>query len=300
MLAAAAATYLFADNYLALATTVVCMIIFALSLDLVVGYAGIDTLGHAAFFGVGAYAAGLYALHLSSEPISGLLVAAVAAAVVGLFSGLLVLRTRGLSLVMLTLAVASVLHEAANAAKSITGGADGLSGFTIAPVFGVFAFDLYGRTAFLYGVVVLAVVFALCRVVVASTFGLTIRGIKENPMRMRLLGVPIMARLVTVYVLSAALAGVAGALSAQVTGVAALDSLGFLLSGNVLIMLIVGGTGRLYGAVVGAIVFVVFADRAAAVDPVDWLFALGLLLILAVRFAPDGLVGLASRLRVRR
>ena len=226
MLAAAAATYLFADTYLALATTAVCMIIFALSLDLVVGYAGINTLGHAAFFGIGAYAAGLYALHLSSEPISGLIVAAVAAAVVGLLSGLLVLRTRGLSLVMLTLAVASVVREAANAGKSITGGAAGLSGFAIAPIFGVFAFDLYGRTAFLYGVVVLAVVFALCRVVVASTFGLTIRGIKENPMRMRLLGVPIMARLVTVYVLSAALAGVAGALSAQVTGVAALEQFG--------------------------------------------------------------------------
>lgn len=295
----AAGTYLFGSNYLFLATSVLSMVLLVLSLDLATGYAGIDTLGQSAFFGTGAYAAGLYALHLSSEPISGLVVGALAAGLVGFLSGLLVLRSRGLTLVMLTLAVASALHEFANLAKSLTGGADGLTGYSIAPIFGLFRFDLLGRTAYIYLVVVFAIVFVLCRVLVASPFGLTIRGIKQNPLRMRLLGVPVLRRLLTMYTISAAVAGVAGALTAQITGLIGLDSLGFLLSGNALVMLVLGGAGQLYGAVFGAIVFVVFSDRAAAIDPVNWLLGLGIVLILAVRFVPDGVIGLLHSVTAR-
>jgi branched-chain amino acid transport system permease protein len=291
LIALAVGTYIFGGDYLFLATSVLSMVILVVSLDLATGYAGIDTLGHSAFFGTGAYAAGLYALHLSTEPISGIFVGALAAALVAFLSGLLVLRSRGLTLVMLTLAVASALHEFANLAKGLTGGADGLAGYSIAPVLGLFRFDLFGRTAFIYSLAVFAVVFVFCRILVSSPFGLTIRGIKENPQRMRLLGVPVLRRLVTMYAISAAIAGVAGALTAQITDLVGLDSLGFILSGNALIMLVLGGTGRLYGAVFGAIVFVVFSDRAAAIDPVNWLFGLGIVLILAVRFAPNGLIG---------
>jgi branched-chain amino acid transport system permease protein len=283
-------TYIFGSDYLVLATSALSMVVFVLSLDLATGYGGIDTLGHSAFYGSGAYAAGLYALHLSAEPISGLLVGALAAALIAVLSGLLVLRSRGLTLVMLTLAVASALHEFANVAKGLTGGADGLTGYIIAPILGLFRFDLFGRTAYLYALAVFAVIFVFCRFLVASPFGLTIRGIKENPLRMRLLGIPVLRRLVALYAISATVAGIAGALTAQITGVVGLDSLGFLLSGNALIMLVLGGPGRLYGAVFGAIVFVVFSDRAAAIDPVNWLFGLGIALILVVRFAPRGLV----------
>ena len=292
----AALMYFAASRYLPLGTQVMIQIAFALSLDLALGYGGIDSLGHVAFFGMGAYAAGLFAMHVVTEPITGLAVAAGIGALTGLVTGPLVLRTRGLTLVMLTLAVATMLHELANAnlMKPITGGADGLFGFKIAPLFGIFPFDLAGRTAYWYSLGVVAFVFFTCKLVVNSPFGLVIRGIRDNPVRMRMLGVKVTARLVTLYCISGALAAIAGALSAQVTKLVGLDSLAFLLSGNALVMLILGGTGNLYGAIIGATLFVVLSDRAAAVDPFNWLFAIGAVLILAVRFAPQGIVGLVT------
>lgn len=292
----AATMYFAASRYLPLGTQVMIQVAFVLSLDLALGYGGINSLGHVAFFGMGAYAAGLFALYVTTEPITGLLVAGCIGAFTGLVTGPLVLRTRGLTLVMLTLAVATLLHELGNASimKPITGGADGLFGFKIAPIFGMFSFDLAGRTAYWYSLGVVAFVFFICKVVVNSPFGLAIRGIRDNPVRMRMLGVNVTSRLVTLYCISGALAGVAGALSAQVTKLVGLDSLAFLLSGNALVMLILGGTGNLYGAIVGATLFVVLSDRAAAFDPFNWLFAIGALLILAVRFAPQGIVGLVT------
>lgn len=294
LLLAAVATYFFADLYLALATSVLIMIIFALSLDLVQGYCGIETLGHAAFFGSGAYAAGLFALHVSPDPLLGLLAGAVVAALVGLVTGIVVLRVSGLTQIMLTLVCATLLYEAGNVAKSITMGDDGLTGYTIAPVLGKFEFDIYGHTAYLYALAVLLVVYLFTQFLVNSPFGLTVKGIRENATRMSLLGVR-----VGFYTLAAALAGVAGALSAQVNNIVALDTLSFTLSANLLVMLALGGTGRLYGAALGAIVFMVLSDRIAAIDPTNWLAALGALLIVVVRFAPDGLIGLVDRLAAR-
>jgi branched-chain amino acid transport system permease protein len=291
-LAALLAYFAFPD-YLSLGTQVMIAIIFALALDLALGYGGVASLGHAAFFGIGAYAAGLWALYVTTEPISGLVAAAVAGAVGALLAGPLVLRTRGLTLVMLTLAVATLLQAVANAEwfKPVTGGADGLFGYQIAPVLGVFSFDLEGSTGYWYAASAMAVVFFLSKAIVNSPFGLTIRGIRENPVRMRMLGVPVIHRLVVLYIISGAFAAIAGALSAQVTRLVGLDSLAFMQSGNVLVMLILGGIGSLYGAFLGATLFVVLSDRAAEIDPFNWLFAVGIVLILAVRFAPQGLVG---------
>ncbi len=291
--------YIAANKYLPLGTQVMIYIIFALALDLALGYGGVATLGHAAFFGLGAYAAGLYALDVSGEPISGLVVAAAAGGLGGLIAGPLLLRTRGLTFVMLTLAVATLLHELANSFKSVTGGADGLFGFKIAPVLGLFPFDLAGRTAYWYGAGVMAVIYFLCKVLVNSPFGLIVKGIRENPVRMQMLGVPVTRRLVVLYAISGAFAAVAGGLSAQVTALVGLDSLTFTVSANGLVMLILGGTGSLYGAFLGAFVFVVLSDRAAAVSPFHWLFAVGIVLILAVRYAPQGLVGLVESLAAR-
>ena len=292
----AAALYSITSRYLPLGTQVMIQIVFAMSLDLALGYGGIDSLGHVAFFGMGAYSAGLFATHVSSDPILGMLVAAVAGALTGLITGPVVLRTRGLTLVMMTLAVATMLQELgnANAMKPVTGGADGLFGYKIAPLFGLFPFDLAGRTGYWYALGIVAIVFFICKVVVNSPFGLAIRGIRDNPVRMRMLGVHVTTRLVTLYSISGALAAMAGGLSAQVTKLVGLDSLAFLLSGNALVMLILGGTGSLYGAIVGATIFVVLSDRAAAVDPFNWLFVIGFVLILAVRFAPQGIVGLLT------
>lgn len=292
--------YFVVPTYLSLGTTVLIMILFTLSLDLAVGYGGIDTLGQGAFYGVGGYAAAFWALNVTSEPISGLVAGALVAALLGIVTGPIILRTRGLTLIMITLAITSMLEEFAVTAKSITGGDDGLTGYHIDPVFGVFHFDMYFRTAYFYALAVLAVAFIVARIVVNSPFGLTIRGIRENPVRMRLLGVPIRNRLIGLFTLSGAMAGVAGALTAQVTGLIGVDTLTFLVSGNALISLILGGFGRLYGSFLGAALFYIFSDRAAAINPFHWYLGLGVLLILAVRFMPNGLIGLGEQLQLFR
>lgn len=292
---ALAAFFLF-DTYMSIGAQILIMVIFGISLDLALGFAGINTLGHAAFFGVGAYAAGYYSLHISPEPLSGLLVAAVIAAVIGLISGWMLLRTNGLALLMLTMVTTVVLHEVANTWRDVTGDADGLSGMDTAPLLGLFSFDLYGKTAYLYALAVLFLMFIVVRVVANSPFGLSIRGIRENPRRMLLVGTPVHARLILAYTISAAIAGVAGALSAQITKTVSLDLLTFQLSGNILIMLIIGGVGRLYGAFIGIPLYMLLLDRAAAIDPFHWMFFVGIALILMVRFAPGGLLMLGARI----
>ena len=293
-LLAIGAYFAFGD-YLALGSQILIMILFALSLDLVLGYAGIVTLGQSAFFGVGAYAAGIYAAHVSGEPLSGLLVGAVAAAVVGLASGLVILRTQGLTLLMLTLAVTALLAELANKASFITGGADGLQGVDINPILGVFSFDLYSRTAYIYCLVVLFLGWLFVRRLVHSSFGRSLVGIRENTVRMHAIGSPVRRRLVTIYTISAALAGVAGALLAQTTQFVGLTVLGFERSGEIVVMLVFGGIGRLYGAFIGATVYMIAQDTLAKLQPEFWYFWIGLLLVLIVMFARGGLLGLIDK-----
>jgi len=293
-LLAIGAYFAFSD-YLALGIHILIMILFALSLDLVLGYAGIVTLGQSAFFGVGAYAAGIYAAHVSGEPLSGLLVGAVAAAVVGLASGLVILLTQGLTLLMLTLAVTALLAELANKASFITGGADGLQGVDINPILGVFSFDLYSRTAYIYCLVVLFLGWLFVRRLVHSSFGRSLVGIRENTVRMHAIGSPVRRRLVTIYTISAALAGVAGALLAQTTQFVGLTVLGFERSGELVVMLVFCGIGRLYGAFIGATVYMIAQDTLAKLQPEFWYFWIGLLLVLIVMFARGGLLGLIDK-----
>lgn len=293
------AAYFVYPSYLALGGQVMIMVLFALSLDLIMGYAGIVTLGHAAFFGVGAYAAGLLAVHGWHEPISALFVGAAVAAVVGLITGFIILRTHGLTLLMLTLAVVSMLNEAANKAGTITGGADGLQGITLSPLLGLFRFDLYGRVAYIYCGLVLFVAWLVVRIIVHSPFGRSLTGIRENVVRMHAIGAPVRRRQVVAYAMGAALAGIAGALQAQTTQFVALNVISFDLSGAVLIMLIFGGLGRLYGAFLGAPIYMVAQDMLSRLDPVYWFFWVGLLLVIVVMFARGGVLGIADEVRRR-
>jgi branched-chain amino acid transport system permease protein len=299
-LTAVVAYFAFPD-YLPLGAQILINILFALSLDLILGYAGIVTLGHAAFFGAGAYTAGLLAAHGWGEPLSGLAIAGLVAGAIGFASGAIILRTRGLTLLMLTLVTAELLYEAANKAGAVTGGADGLQGMRVAPVLGLFPFDLFGRTAYLYCLAVLFLGWLSARRVVHSPFGRSLTGIRENETRMHAIGSPVFRRRLTVYTLSAALAGIAGALLAQTTQFVALEVLSFERSGAVLIMLILGGVGRLYGAFIGVPLYMVLQDRFAQADPVYWNFWIGLGLVLVVVFSPGGvlsqIVPLARRLR---
>lgn len=297
--AVAVGVYFLAPEYLPLATQVLIMVLFALSLDLLLGYAGIVTLGHAAFFGIGAYTAGILSTVGVTEPLVGLAAAALLGGVAGAASGAVILRTHGLTFLMLTLAILLMVGEAANKASWLTGGADGLQGVTIDPILGWFSFDMFGETAYLYALAVLFATFVFARFLVHSPFGRSLTGIRENAQRMQAIGAPVRGRLVAIYAISAALAGVAGALNTQATQFVALNTLSFELSGAVLIMLILGGTGRLYGAFVGAPVYMLAQDYLSRLDPTYWFFWIGLLLIAIVMFARGGIFGLADALAAR-
>ncbi len=298
--AAALAVFFLLPDYLSLGARVLTYILFALSLDLILGYAGIITLGHAAFFGLGAYVTGILSAKLGvTDPLLQMLASAFAAGLLGLATGALVLRTHGLTQLMLTLAVAAVCLEIANKATPLTGGADGLSGVTIAPILGYFKFDMYGRTAYLW---CLALVFAgwyVIRRLIYSPFGAALTGIRENSVRMHAVGAPVFGRLLAVYTFSAMVAGIAGALLTQTNQFVGLNVLGFEPSGELLVMLILGGVGRLYGAFVGPLVFLIAQDYLARQFPEYWYFGIGLMLVIVVLFARGGLLGISDALVAR-
>jgi len=297
-LAALAAFFVFPQHRV-LGSQILITGLFAVSLDLILGYAGIVSLGHAAYFGIGAYAAGLLAVHGWGEPFSGLVVAGAAGAVVGFATSFLVVRGSDLARLMVTLGIGLMLFEAANQLPSITGGADGLSGVTMAKVFGRFSFDLTGSTAYLYSLGVLFLLFVVTRRIVSSPFGLSLRGVRENVRRMPAIGAPVATRLIAIYTVSAAMAGIAGGLLAQTTQFVGLDVFGFPRSADLMIMLVLGGAGRLYGGLVGATVFMVAHHYLSDLNPIYWQFWLGLLLVVVVLFARGGILGAIEVLRNR-
>ncbi|MEF9384563.1 branched-chain amino acid ABC transporter permease [Ralstonia solanacearum species complex bacterium KE056] len=288
---APALVFFILPDYLVFGSQVLIAGLFALSLDLVLGYAGIVSLGHAGFFGLGAYTAGLLAAHGWGEPLSGLAAAAAVAALGGFCVSFLVVRGQDLTRLMVTLGIGLMLYEAANKMAFLTGGVDGLSGVTMDKLLGSFEFDLSGRTAYVYSLAVLFGVFVLLRRLVRSPFGLSLRGIQQGPGRMPALGANVRMRLVVAFTVSAAVAGVAGGLLAQTTQFVGLDALGFSRSAELLIMLVLGGAGRLYGALVGAAVFMLAQDVLAGINPVYWQFWIGLLLMVIVLFARGGILG---------
>lgn len=256
--------------------------LFALSLDLILGYAGIVSLGHAAFFGFGAYAAALFAKLVMPDPWIGLGVALLASAALGALCSVLILRGSDLTRLMVTLGVAAILYELANKFDGVTGGADGLQGVVMGPLvtpFGRFEFDMAGRVAYGYSLLVLIVALLIARRVVNSPFGVSLQALRDNRLRVASIGLSVNARLVFVYVFAAALAGAAGALVAQTSGFASLDLFDFHRSADVMLVLVIGGTGYLYGGVFGAIVFKLLHDVISAWTPQYWNFWLGLFLV---------------------
>jgi branched-chain amino acid transport system permease protein len=293
---AALAAYFLFPNQMILGSQTLIMILFALSLDLILGYAGIVTLGHAAYFGIGAYGAALLVTRLDwTEPITGLVCGAILAAAAGFLSGWLLLRYRGLALLVLTLSMTVMLQEAGNLFPNLTGGYDGIPGVNVAPLFGRFGYDLYGHTSYLYCLAVLAIAFYVVRRVVYSPFGEALAGIRENVARMHALGSPVHWRLVVVYTIAAAIAGTAGALFAQTNAYVTLGVLDFDQSAGVLVMLILGGAGWLYGAFVGASLYMVLQDYLAKISPEFWQFGIGLILIAVILLVRRGKFGVWRR-----
>ena len=295
--------FLFPSRYLIM-TDIVRLALFALSLDLILGYAGIVSLGHAAFFGVGAYCAGLLALHgIITEPVLALVAAGLVAMVLGFFTSFLVIRGVDLTRLMVTLGIALLLEALAERFSNITGGTDGLQGIEMAPILGLFAFDMFGKTGFFYSLIVLFLMFLLARRIVHSPFGLSLRAIKNNPLRASAIGVPVNRRLIAIYTVAALYAGIAGALFTQTTALASLDVFAFERSADLMLVLVIGGTGYLYGGLIGAILFKVMQDYLSVLTPQYWPFWIGALLVAMVLIGRDRITGwtapfrrLASRL----
>lgn len=284
------------DTDLAFLTRLISAALLAMSLDLVMGYCGVATLGHAALYGAGAYAAGIAAVHGTQDPIAMLVIAAGAGALAGALSGIHILRAAGLTQLVMSIAIVELASSLANKASVITGGSDGLSGIVPAPLFGRFEFDLFGQTAYGLSVATLLLTFAALRGVVTSPFGLLCRGIREDRLRASAIGARTQAPVLAMYMISGIVAGLGGGLAAIATGVVGLDSLSFERSASALVMVVLGGTGTLFGALVGTFVFEVFQSVVSAQNPFHWLTLIGLLLIAVVLFLPGGLQSMAGRL----
>jgi branched-chain amino acid transport system permease protein len=294
-LAGLAGYWLFPDN-LAFLTRLISVALLVLSLDLIVGYCGIASLGQGALYGAGAYAAGIACVHGITDPVLLILIGSGAGAVMGLLMGAIMLRAHGLPQLVLSIAIVQLLHEAANKASSITGGSDGLSGMSPAPLFGLFEFDLWGRSAYLFGLGLLLIVFAVLRFITRSPFGMVCRGLKEDPLRISALGIYAFPVLLKMFVISGAVAGMGGALAAIATQVVGLDSVSFEISANALVMLVLGGIGHLYGALIGTVIFMALEHVIAAINPFHWMTLVGGVLIAIVLFAPRGLSGTLDEL----
>jgi branched-chain amino acid transport system permease protein len=281
-LLAISCAFLFPSRYLIM-TDIVRLALFALSLDLILGYAGIVSLGHAAFFGVGAYCAGLMALHgLINEPVLALVVAGLAAMALGFATSFLVIRGADLTRLMVTLGIALLLEALAERFSNVTGGTDGLQGIEMQPILGLFAFDMFGKVGFYYCFAVLFLLFLLARRIVHSPFGLSLRAIRNNPLRAAAIGIPVNRRLVAIYTIGAFYAGIAGALFTQSTALASLDVFSFERSADLMLVVVIGGSGYLYGGLVGAVVFRMLQEVFSTITPQYWQFWIGLVLVIIV------------------
>lgn len=299
LIAAALILFFAFPDQLPLAARIAAMAIFVMSLDLVVGYGGLATLGHAALYGAGAYAAGITATRLTGDPFIGLAIGAGSGAAVAMLSGLFLLRYQGLSFLMLTIAVSQILQNLASKLRDWTGGEDGLSGYTTTPLFGQWSFDLYGKVAFVYCFVVMLICLFVMRRLMGSPFGLACVGIHQNRLRMAAIGSDIRGQLLKLYTAAGLFAGIAGALAAQTNQIVGLDSLGFELSAEALVMLVLGGTGSLYGAIAGTALFMAIHHVASALNPYHWLFIIGGLLVGVVLLPRDRwAAGIRKRLAV--
>ena len=293
MLAALLLSWWLLPTHALLLNEIAILALFAVSLDLILGYAGIVSLGHAAFFGIGSYAAAIFAKLVMPDPWVGMAVAITSAALLGAACSVLILRGSDLTRLMVTLGVASILYELANKLDTLTGGADGLQGVVMGPLLtplGALEFDIAGRTAYAYTLAVLVVCLLIARRLVHSPFGYSLQALRDNRLRAQSIGLSVNMRLVAVYTIAAAMAGAAGGLLAQTSGFSSLDVFDFHRSAEVMLVLVIGGTGYLYGGIFGAVVFKLMHDLISAWTPQYWNFWMGLFLVVLVLVGRDKFV----------
>ena len=273
--------------------------ILALGLNLLLGYAGLPSLGHAAYFGVGAYAAGLMMIHVSDSFWLCAIVAIAATAAVGAAFGLLALRTTGVYFLIITLALGQIAWAIAFSWRSLTGGDDGLRGIGRPDLgFGLLVDDT--QSYYLLALGAAGAALLLMALIVRSPFGEALRGIQQNPQRMSALGYDVWLYKLLAFVMSAAFSGFAGVIFVFYKGFVSPESVGVVVSAEITLMVIAGGAGTLLGPFIGAFL-VVYLSHAVSGFTDRWMTILGLLYIVVMLFAPKGIVALASRIgQVRR
>jgi branched-chain amino acid transport system permease protein len=291
---------LLGDSYLTThATRILVYAIFAMSLDLLVGYCGMVSLGHAAFFGVAAYTAALFStkLHISNI-LLGLPVSVLTAAFAALLIGLLTLRTAGIYFIMATLAFAQMLYFLANDSEYF-GGSDGVlvqHRFDLS-LGNLLSLDVSDPTIRFYVVLLAAVLtFVGLFMLVGSPFGRVLQGIKSNERRMRALGYPVSGYKLRCFVLGGALAGLAGYLYVLLTSLADPSILDWLHSAQVLMMVLIGGLGTLVGSVLGAFLLIELIDQAAEFTE-HWKLVVGIFIVAVTLFGKGGIVGLLNKIK---
>ena len=292
MILLAALPWLLARYQLSILTDVLIFGLFALSLDLILGYTGMVSFGHAAYFGLGAYGSALVLLHFG-QPIpvallAGALLAGVVATPVAWFST----RATGIYFAMLTLAFAQFLYTVAYKWRDLTGGSDGIAGVPKTALF--WGGPSLASPRALYFVVAGAVVLSLvlCRILVRSPFGRALQAIRENERRFVSLGRDPRAFKMIVFVIAAFFAGLAGALFAPFRGFASPEVMFWVLSGQGLMMVVMGGVGTLVGPIVGAMVFILVQEILSSYTE-HWMIFTGAIFVLMVIFLPGGLMGTA-------
>ena len=288
-----------ATFYTELVTKVMILAIFALSLDLLVRYTGLVSFGHAAYYGIGAYVLGLLTPKYEAANLWLTLPAAIALAGLAAFAvGIFVVRVKGIYFIMVTLAFAQMFYFLFHDTK-LGRGSDGISmNFKpVATIGGVTPFDLGNAThVYFFVFAMLVLVFLFLRTLLRSPFGRALQGIRSNEHRMRSLGFPVYRYKLASFTIAGALAGLAGYLSALQFGFVNPELLSWHQSGNVLLMLILGGQGSLYGAAVGAFAFVALEEVYSSMTT-HWQLLLGATIIALVIFLPGGLASVAGRFK---
>ena len=280
---------------LGLLTKMLIFAVFAMSLNLILGYAGLPSLGHAAYFGVAAYTTALLSLRVTANFWVDFAAGLVAAAITAALFGLLALRAQGSYLLMITLALAQVLWGIAFGWRSLTGGDDGLPGITRPTVGPLRLGD--GISFYYFILVVFALAVALMWIVVRSPFGRALIGIRESEGRMAVLGYNTWAHKYVAFVVAGGLAGVAGTLFVYYNGFVSPAYLSIVFSAMALIMVILGGAGTLLGPAVGSAA-IVFLENGISAYTERWLTILGLIYVVVTLFAPAGILGVVRARRV--
>ncbi|MFL5257190.1 MAG: branched-chain amino acid ABC transporter permease [Rhodopila sp.] len=281
-------------GYNALAGRVLVMGLAAMSFNLLLGFTGVMSFGHAAYFGLGAYGAGLTLKYLAASPPLAMLLGVLLGGLAGTLFGLLIVRRRGVYFAMVTVAFGQIAFYIAYSWNSLTGGYDGLRGFARAPIsLGFTTIDIANNdVAFYYFLlVVFGIAVALQGLLLASPFGRTLLAIRENERRARFLGIPIERHIWLSFSISCAFTALAGALYALLNNFADPMGLHYTLSGEIVIMAVMGGMRAFWGPLVGAALFVVLQDYISSMT-VNWMSFVGLIFVLVVLFFPRGLLGM--------